>query len=281
MSPFRILFVSDLHGSESGFRKFINSVPTYRPDLLIYGGDLLGKTLVPVFPAGPDQYRWYPNGKTAVTFSDKERAGVERQIADQGRYSYVVDPPRWAELQREPAALESICIGLARERLRRWLGLVRERLEPSGLPVIMNVGNDDPDEILDLLRAEAPRNVLIPEAKVVTVANYEIFGCGYANMTPWHCPRDLPEAELQRVLEKTSSTLGDPRKTIFDIHAPPADTALDLAPQLDADLRPRTASGEMLLTHVGSPSVRALIERVQPMLSLHGHIHESRAVDRL
>jgi Icc-related predicted phosphoesterase len=208
-------------------------------------------------------------------------AEVERTIADQGRYSAVVAPEEWRRLQASPERIEALFQERARERVRRWLGLVRERLAPTGLQVVMNVGNDDTDDILDLLRAEGPPNLLVPEGRVVAAGPYEIFGCGYANMTPWHGPRDLEEEELRRVLERTEGAIGDPRRTILDIHAPPVDTALDLAPELDADLKPKTAAGEMLLHHVGSPSVRSLVERVRPLLSLHGHIHESKAVDRV
>jgi uncharacterized protein len=281
MGSFRILFVSDLHGSDVGFRKFLNSVPVYHPDALVYGGDLLGKVMVPIFPNGDASFRWYPSGATPVRFPEAELASVERQIADQGRYSLVTEPEGWAALQSDRAALEKLCLDRARERLREWLRLIGVRLSATRLPVVLNVGNDDPDEILDLLRAEAPPNVLIPEGRTVPLGEYEIFGCGYANMTPWRCPRDLPEEKLGEVLQRSSSTIGNPRRTLFDIHAPPSETALDLAPALDDNLKPQTVSGEMMLAHVGSPSVRALIERVQPLASLHGHIHESRGADRI
>lgn len=279
MAEFRIFFVSDLHGSEVCFRKFLNAAKVYRPDLLIYGGDLMGKILQPVFSTGPGRFRWFPSPDRPVDFTAEELAKVERTIADQGRYPFHTSVEEWERLRNQPEVLEAKCRELGIVRLRAWLKLVEERLLPQKLPLVMNVGNDDTDGALEVLKSEAPPNVLVPEGQVVTAGPYEIYGCGYANMTPWHCPRDLEEPDLARFLDRTSGQIDRPRGTILDIHAPPLGTSLDLAPELDANLRPKTASGQLLLTHVGSPSVRQLIESVHPALSLHGHIHESMAVD--
>ncbi len=281
MSRYRILFVSDLHGSEVCFRKFLNSVPVYRPDLLVYGGDIMGKILQPVYPLGKGQYRWFPSGDRAVDFPESDLPHVERKIADTGRYSLVISPEEWERRRKDPEALDAFCRELGKDRVRAWLRLVEERLLPKKTPLVMNVGNDDTDGILEILRKEGPANLLVPEGQVVTAGPYEIFGCGYANMTPWHCPRDLEEVDLGKFLDRTAGQIGDPRRTIFDLHAPPSGTAIDLAPELDADLKPKTVSGQMLMTHVGSTSVRRLIESVRPVVSLHGHIHESMGLDRV
>jgi Icc-related predicted phosphoesterase len=272
---FRILFVSDLHGSEVCFRKFLNAVPVYHPDLLVYGGDLMGKILQPVFREPGDSLLWYPTEDRAARAPATELARIERTLADQGRYALLTDRDAWSELARRPDALEAKCRALGLERARAWLALADERLGPNGPQLVLNVGNDDTDALLDLLRREAPPSVLVPEGRIVAAGPYEIFGCGYANMTPWHCPRDLEEPELARVLDRTSSAIGSPRRTILDLHAPPFGTSIDPAK------RPRTAAGELIVDHVGSPSIRALIERVAPVVSLHGHIHESKGVDRV
>jgi uncharacterized protein len=281
VGKFRIFFVSDLHGSEVCFRKFLNAVPVYEPDLLVYGGDIMGKILVPIFEDGGGSFHWYPTGKAAVRFSEAERPKVERAIADQGRYAVRVTPARWEELNKAPGALDEIIHRQGEARVRSWLQLIEERLTPKEIPLVINVGNDDTDALLDLLRAEAPKNLLIPEGDVVHAGPYEIFGCGYANMTPWHCARDLEEPELQKVLDRTSTKIDNPRRTILDIHAPPLDTSIDMAPQLDAELKPKTVAGQMLMEHVGSSSVRRMIEAMQPMLGLHGHIHEGKGIDSI
>ncbi|MGC2288503.1 MAG: hypothetical protein WA688_01420 [Thermoplasmata archaeon] len=281
MGRFRVYFVSDLHGSEVCFRKFLNSAPIYSPDLLIYGGDILGKTLVPVFHDENGGYRWYPSGHGAKRVSQEELPELERTIANSGRYSLVTSPEEWARLQRSNEDMNALFERLANERLRHWLQLIRERLTPTKIPVVMNVGNDDFDGTLDVIRNEGPENMLVPEGRVISAGPYEIFGCGYANMTPWHCPRDLDEADLQKVLDRTRSQIGNPKRTLLDIHAPPFGTSLDMAAELDPAFKPKVVSGHMLLHHVGSTSVRELVESVHPLAGLHGHIHESRAADQV
>jgi uncharacterized protein len=278
---FRVYFVSDLHGSEVCFRKFLNSAPVYKPDLLIYGGDILGKTLVPIFPEENGGFRWYPSGHAAVHLNNGDLAAVEKKIADSGRYYVTLSPEEWARLQRSPEEMEALFSKLALERLRHWLNLVRERLTPTKISVVMNVGNDDTDDALDVIRNEGPENMLVPEGRVISAGPYEIFGCGYANMTPWHCPRDLEESDLQKVLDQTRGQIGNPRRTILDIHAPPYGTGLDMAAELDSEFKPKAVAGHMVMHHVGSTSVRELLETVKPIAGLHGHIHESKSADEV
>jgi len=232
VAPFRIFFVSDLHGSEVCFRKFLNSAPIYRPDLLVYGGDIMGKLLQPVFRQDDGRFRWYPAGGRVEEFSADQLPQVERRIADQGRYSLVTTPPEWQRRQADREGLEKFCREIGKERVRGWLRLVEERLLPKKIPIVMNVGNDDTDGVLEILRHEAPTNLLVPEGQVVRCGPYEIYGCGYANMTPWHCPRDLEEPDLGQFLQRTSTEIDTPGRTILDIHAPPVNTSLDLAPEL-------------------------------------------------
>jgi uncharacterized protein len=278
---FRVYFVSDLHGSEVCFRKFLNSAPVYSPDLLIYGGDIMGKTLVPIFHDDNGGYRWYPTGHGAQHLTQAELLLAQKKIADSGRYDLITTPQEWSRLQGSHEEMEALFERLAMVRLRHWLDLVRDRLAPTKIKVVMNVGNDDTNEALNVIRKEGPENMIVPEGRVVSAGPYEIFGCGYANMTPWHCPRDLEEADLQKVLDRTKGQIGNPRRTILDIHAPPIGTTLDVAAQLDAELKPKSVGGHMLMHNVGSTSVRDLLESVHPIAGLHGHIHESRGADKV
>ncbi len=71
----------------------------------------------------------------------------------------------------------------------------------------------------------------------------------------------------------------DMSRAIFNFHAPPYGTGLDEAPALDDTLRPM--HGGAVMKPVGSTAVRDAINKHQPMLSVHGHIHESRAIKRM
>jgi Icc-related predicted phosphoesterase len=105
---------------------------------------------------------------------------------------------------------------------------------------------------------------------------------GFTNMTPWKCPRDIPEEQLAAKVELVTSTVKNFETCIFNFHCPPYSCGLDVAPQLDEKLTPMLApGGTPIMIPVGSPSVRSSIEKHQPLLGFHGHIHESRGTVKL
>jgi Icc-related predicted phosphoesterase len=66
-------------------------------------------------------------------------------------------------------------------------------------------------------------------------------------------------------------------RCIFNVHAPPWGTNLDVAPELDEDFKPKAEGGGLKMIPVGSTAVLEAIRTYQPLLSLHGHIHECSA----
>jgi len=125
--------------------------------------------------------------------------------------------------------------------------------------------------------------VINPEEKVVPVDDkHEMISTGYTNITPWNCPRDVSEEELAKKIENMTSKVTNMKNCIFNFHCPPYDSSIDSAPKLDKDLKPAVSpGGEMLMIPVGSTAVRAAIEKYQPLLGLHGHIHESRGTAKI
>src|SRR5262249_2079815 len=120
----------------------------------------------------------------------------------------------------------------------------------------------------------------------VTLGNgYTLAGLGYANLTPWDCPRDLPDPELAIKIESLMSEVADPERCVLSVHVPPLDSQLDLCPKLHGSQYPprviTSAGGQPVMHGAGSAAVRAAIETYQPALSLHGHIHESRGATRI
>jgi Icc-related predicted phosphoesterase len=94
----------------------------------------------------------------------------------------------------------------------------------------------------------------------------------------------MKEQDLLKKLEKEFCKVDEEEKKrlICNFHAPPRNTFLDLAPKLDKNLNVVTRiDGSPEMVHVGSESVRILIERYQPILGLHGHIHESGADQKI
>jgi Icc-related predicted phosphoesterase len=99
---------------------------------------------------------------------------------------------------------------------------------------------------------------------------------GLSNITPFDCPRDLPEDQLLEKLEAMATQVEDMTRCVFNFHVPPFASGIDEAPALDEQLRPQIGSQGVVTEPVGSKSIRQIIEKYQPLLTLHGHIHESR-----
>jgi Icc-related predicted phosphoesterase len=149
-----------------------------------------------------------------------------------------------------------------------------------GVRCFIDAGNDDEPEIVTVLKQAS--YIEMPEGQVVMIDDeHEMVSSGFANTTPWRAPRDIPDEELEQFIEVMASKVRNPERAIFNLHVPPYATGLDSAPLLDDNLKPVVAAGEVATGPVGSKAVRAAIERYQPLVSLHGHIHESRAVNKI
>ena len=127
----------------------------------------------------------------------------------------------------------------------------------------------------------SPRRRTSSSARPNTIAldGWSLVSTGWANPTPWKTFRELPEDELRARIDGLVEKVADPRRSIFNFHAPPYGSNLDNAPKLDADMK--YVAGGQALVPVGSRAVRDAITAYAPVLSLHGHIHEGRgAVNR-
>ena len=268
----RLYFVSDLHGSDKCFRKFLNGGPIYGADAMVLGGDLAGKAIQSITRAPGGRFKFTFRG-TAYDLDDgDELRAVEQLIADHAFYTCRADPGELAAKQAD-GTLDDLFLTLISERLRQWLQLADERLRPRNIPVCWMLGNDDPPELAPMLD-EAPWGTHC-EGRDVLVGGHEMISWGYANTTPWHTYREMTDDELRAVYDRLAGELGDAGHAIFNFHPPPYDTGLDEAPMLDETLKIQTAAGQAKMIPVGSHAVREILERAQPLLGLHGHIHES------
>jgi uncharacterized protein len=275
----RIFFATDIHGSERCFRKFLNAAAFYKADALIMGGDITGKMLVPVVAEGNGRYVVELFGRVR-RFGDDEAPGVRKLIGDAGYYAYETTPDELADLQADGSKVETAFRRVMTETLTRWMDLAAERLAGSPTICLMSPGNDDHPFIGDILR-DAER-VIDPEEQVIELpGGFELVSFGYSNVTPWHSPRELSEADLGARIDRAASAAAHPDRTIFNLHVPPIDSSLDDAVLLTADLSPVMRNGSPVIAGVGSTAVRAAIERFQPLVSLHGHIHESRGMVKI
>lgn len=278
----RILFVTDLHGSEICFRKFLNAAPIYKADVLVVGGDICGKFLVPVLLDERGRGTSEVWGERVTLEGEEELAAFERRIADNGAYTVRCDAARYEELRADEALRERVFEDAVVQRVRDWVALAHERLEPQGLRLYLTAGNDDPWAVDEVIHGAENGVIVAPDRRVVRLDDgTELLTLGYANPTPWSCPRDVPEEQLAVEIDRLAEHLEDPSSAIFSLHVPPYGSGLDTGPKLDDQLRPKMGISGLETQPVGSTAVRAALERYGPRLSLHGHIHESRGVAKI
>jgi Icc-related predicted phosphoesterase len=281
----RVFFATDVHGSERTWRKFLKSAEFYGADVLVMGGDVMGKLAIPVIREAGGRHRATIHGRveTLETAADVERA--RSLIASLGFYDVVMDEDEYHATKADDGAVDRLWRDLALERLTRWIELAEERLGASGVRCYVSGGNDDLLEVMDALPREGTRSFVACEDRVVPLDDgHVMISLPYVNPTPWRTPREASEDELAAMIDRSAIGLTDFSRAIFNFHAPPSDSTLDTCPKLDWTTDPPSQivrGGQPVLYGAGSTSVRAALERYQPMLGLHGHIHESQAAARL
>lgn len=277
-SDIKLFFATDIHGSDRCFRKFINAGKFYGADVLLMGGDITGKMLVPVVEIGGGRYESYMFGRRRQA-SPEELPALHKQIADAGFYAYDTTPDEIATFRENPGLVDEQFRRVIRSTLESWLELAEERLAGTGITCLLTPGNDDPLFVDDLLGSSA--SVINPNGHVVELEQgYTLVSVGYSNPTPWDSPRELPEDKLRQLIDRQAEQVPDMSRCIFNVHVPPKDTMIDQAMALDPDFRPILKSGSPVIRGVGSSAVREALETYEPLLGLHGHIHESRGEAR-
>jgi uncharacterized protein len=273
----RIFYAGDVHGSERCFRKFLNAAAFYGADTLIMGGDITGKVMTPLIEERPGRF-------TATVFGSKETVKrprdveeLEEQIRFNGFYPYRCSPEEYGRLAADDAHREAVMSEVMVEEIRRWMRIADEKLDGSVRCLIMP-GNDDEFAIDDVLASERVEN---PDERVLRVGDCQLLSCSWANRTPWDSPREEPEERLAERLDRIAEALDPELPSIFNLHVPPFDSGLDTAAQLTEDFSVVTTGGQPNMVPVGSRAVLDFIARHNPLLGLHGHIHESKNIARI
>ncbi len=281
MAATRIFFTTDTHGSSVCFRKFINAGKFYGAHVLILGGDITGKKVIPFVRQADGSFKVNHLDREKLIAEGDQLEALKRNITDMGYYPYVTDEAEVEELGGDPAAQDAIFKDLMKERMRESLQIADERLEGTGIRCYVQPGNDDEYDIDEIF--DGGTGVVNPEGKVIQIdEHYTMISTGHANITPWNCPRDVSDERLEAMIEAMTGQITDFEHCIFNFHCPPYDTVLDQAPELDDQMRPSLEmGGKPHMVPVGSPAVRRAIDKYQPRLGLHGHIHESRGSQKL
>lgn len=270
----KLFFVCDIHGSNVCFRKFLNALPIYGADYGVLLGDLTGKVLVPFVEKGSGQWECTLMGQYRLVDGHDELAEIKKTVENSGYYWVHQTRDEFEETRADPKKIDELFKSLVLKRIQEWLDLADERLAGQPYQMYMAAGNDDWYEIDNMI--EQAVNVHPCDDRLVDFDGHEMITSSHSNPTPWDTPRELPEEELLAKLEPLCQKVTDYEHAIFNFHVPPHGYALDLAPKLDENLV--MAAEEKI--HAGSTSVRYLIEKYQPLLGLHGHIHESRGAQK-
>jgi len=273
----RIFFATDIHGSDVCWRKFINAGKFYKADIMVLGGDTTGKEICPIIK--------YPDGKIVVKYlgreeivkDSKELAVYEKRIMDAGLYQYYTTPEEYASLVNDEEKVDKIFSAMMTERWKNWIEIAEKNLKGTGIRCLVAPGNDDRfviDSIIDTSTV-----IERVEGKIVDIDGHEMINCGWTNPTPWNTPRECSEEELAKKIESMTSQVKNMENCIFELHAPPYGTGIDEAPILDKNLVPIKGGTER--GPVGSTAVLEAIKKCQPLLGLHGHIHESKGAMKI
>ena len=274
----RLFFATDIHGSDTCWRKFLNSGKHYDADVIVLGGDMTGKALIPVVEAGDG--RWYATlleNRHDLNGED-EVQNFEDAVTRRGYYPFRTTPDELRNLQGNEERTTELFHQLMLGRVESWTALADERLAGSGLRCFVCPGNDDQFEVDEIL-ARA-KHVEACEGRVVEIDGFQLASTGWSNRTPWDTYREEDEPDLGKRIEGVVTEVTAPaERTIFSFHCPPYGSGLDEAPELTEDMRLKHAGRAPV--PLGSTAVREAIEKHQPALSLHGHIHESRGNARI
>ncbi len=275
----RLFYAGDVHGSRLCWKKFVNAAAHYPADALVMGGDLTGKALVPIVREGDGSYSAEVIGERRTARTAEELDQIQRAISSNGMYPLIVDPEEARLLAADAERREEVFERALLDELRLWVQLADDRLGDTDTRAYVIPGNDDPWEVDAVLASGS--SVVACDETVERVGPHEMASFGYSNRTPWHTPRELDEEEIYARLKRLVDQLEEPERAILNVHVPPYESSLDTAFEVGEDLHYVMKGGRPHEIPTGSPAVRQIIEETQPLLSLHGHIHESRGVTKI
>jgi Icc-related predicted phosphoesterase len=272
-----IFFATDVHGSEICWKKFINAGKFYNADILVLGGDMTGKALVPFIKDSAGLYK--VNFLEEEMLLDEEgKVRMIKNISDRGYYPIEITDDRYDELNADSEKVEKLFVDEVIKMAERWVAFADEKLAGTGIKCFVCPGNDDMFELDDILASS--KSITMSEGQILDLdGHYNMLSSGWSNPTPWDTHRECSEEELAEKIEAMASKVSDIDRCVFNMHAPPFGSGLDEAPELDENLRPKYAGRSLI--PVGSTAVRDAIMKYQPPLALTGHIHEGRGIKRM
>ena len=269
----KLFFATDVHGSEICWKKFIGASKFYEADVVILGGDMTGKAIIPLIAQGNGKYKVTLLDQETILDGPEELAKMVSTIQNRGYYPYVTDPDEVNQISATPGRSDELFLQEALKTVQRWMEYADSKLAGTGIRAYVCPGNDDMFEIDDVLKQS--KCVELVEGKIIQLdEHHEMINAGWSTPTPWHTHREESEEQLKQRIQVMIDKLKDVKMSVFNLHDPPYGSGLDDAPELTSDMRPAYAGRS--LVPVGSKAVLELIEKYGPLLGLFGHIHEGK-----
>src|SRR3972149_4805282 len=145
--PLRIFFVTDIHGSNTCFRKYLNALKAYSVDVGLLMGDLTGKVLVPLVEKAGGGWGTHLMAHPTIATTETELAELKKTIEMMGYYWVHQTPEEFNAFKQAPGKVDALFKQKMLERLQEWIAPGDERLAASGHKVYMAPGNDDHLEV--------------------------------------------------------------------------------------------------------------------------------------
>ena len=272
----KMFFASDLHGSNVCFKKFVNSAKFYGVNVLVLGGDLTGKAVIPIAEQQYGTFVALQHGESVQIAGKDELDEFVKRQGNMGFYPAVMSESEYQRLRVDENAQQALFKELVLERVREWASFASQKLQGTDVPLVTVPGNDDFVEIDEIL-TQAPvfdfHEMQVCEFK----GGYQMLYCGGSTPTPWDTEREYTEEQYVARFAELLPQVTDMSRCIFNVHVPPFGTALDACPKLDKNLKVVYEMGLPAQVHAGCQTLADIIKEHQPLLGLHGHIHEGRA----
>ena len=271
-----MFFASDLHGSNVCFKKFINGAQFYGADVLVLGGDLTGKAVIPIAEQADGTFLAFQHGRSVKIEGKSELDEFVKRQGNMGFYPAVMSEAEYQRLRNDPKAQADLFKRLVLERVREWAALAEQKLKGTEIPLVAIPGNDDFPEIDEIL-TQSPSFDFHEMQVCEFMGGYQMLYCGGSTPTPWDTEREYTEAQYVTRFSELLPQVRDMSRCIFNVHVPPFGTTLDACPKLDENLQVVYEMGLPVQTHAGCQTLVDVIKEHQPLLGLHGHVHEGRA----
>src|SRR5215210_3007444 len=184
----RIFFATDIHGSETCWRKFLNSGKHYEAKVMVLGGDMTGKALVPIVEQGAG--RWYATlleNRQDFTTEDEVKQ-FEESVRRRGYYPFRSTPDEMSELESDEKLRDQLFHREMLGTVERWMRMADEKLEGTGIECFVSPGNDDQVKVDEIIAAA--KNVELAEGRVVEFGEFQMVSTGWSNRTPWDTYRE-------------------------------------------------------------------------------------------